>query len=793
MSTPRRIVFVVAWWLLLSALAFVVRRDLVVDSDLRSFMPPARNADQKLLLDEIGNGPASRLLLLGISGAPPERLAALSHGLARTLRNDPHFARVLDGETDAVALAPALLPYRYLLSPTLDKVALDTTFLRDQLEQRVEDLSSPAADMLKDLLPRDPTLEVLALAQRWTPAKVPLTRDGVWFSPRGEALLLAQTHAPGFDPVAQAEAIDALQTAFAVLPDFAAAQLTISGPGYFSVRVGESTRAQAEWLSALGSLGFVALLLLAYRSVGVLVLAALPLASGALVGIAALILAFGSVHGITLAFGFTLLGVAQEYPIRVFSHRRTDADARTSVREVWPLLRLAIVSACIAYVAFFASGVPGLQQLAVFTITGLLVAGAATRWLLPAVLPVHFRDAAESRGLEPTRAWLAALPRPRWLPWLLFALALALLWLAPTPLWQNDLAALTPVPPALLAREGELRDALGAPDVRYLLVLDAATADDVLRLSERLSPQVEQLISAHAVDDVELPSRYLPSLATQRARQATLPNRATLTAALDAALQDLPFQPGLFAPFIEDVETARTLSPLTPAEFARSPFGARLEAMLVPRDGHWLGLATLTGVHDPAAFVALTASNAGQVRLLDLKAASEALIGQYRVRILQALAVALLLLALTVAIAFRDLRRAWHVIAPMSLATLLVLAVLRISGVSLSLFHLVALTLAAGLGLHYALFFERKVENAAEARRTLHATLVCVISAVLVFGLLATSTLPVLRAIGLTVAMGVAFHFCLSILMAQAPLKSVATDGRFLTSAIKDDRKNKPC
>jgi predicted exporter len=60
------------------------------------------------------------------------------------------------------------------------------------------------------------------------------------------------------------------------------------------------------------------------------------------------------------------------------------------------------------------------------------------------------------------------------------------------------------------------------------------------------------------------------------------------------------------------------------------------------------------------------------------------------------------------------------------------------------------------------------VENAAEGRRTLHATLVCVISAVLVFGLLATSSLPVLRAIGLTVALGVAFHFCLSILMAQA-------------------------
>ena len=127
-----------------------------------------------------------------------------------------------------------------------------------------------------------------------------------------------------------------------------------------------------------------------------------------------------------------------------------------------------------------------------------------------------------------------------------------------------------------------------------------------------------------------------------------------------------------------------------------------------------------------------------------------------------------MLLVATVFIAFRNLRRAWHVLAPMTLATILVLAVLRFGGVSLSLFHLVALTLAAGLGLHYALFFEREVPDAAEARRTLHATLVCVISALLVFALLAWSSLPVLRAIGLTVSLGVGFHFCLSILMARS-------------------------
>ncbi len=102
-------------------------------------------------------------------------------------------------------------------------------------------------------------------------------------------------------------------------------------------------------------------MLAAYRSVSSLLLGALPVATGALAGIAVMTLCFAEVHGITLAFGFTLLGVAQEYPIRLLSHRRAGESAVASVRGLWPLLLTAIASACIAYLAFYASGVGGLE------------------------------------------------------------------------------------------------------------------------------------------------------------------------------------------------------------------------------------------------------------------------------------------------------------------------------------------------------------------------------------------------------------------------------------------------
>ncbi|HJU08285.1 MAG TPA: xanthomonadin transporter [Rhodanobacteraceae bacterium] len=768
MNRGAKIALYFAWLIAIAAIGWGVARHLKISSDLRSFMPPPQTADQKLLLDEIGEGPGSRLLLLAIDGAPPEPLAQLSQGLKTALQADPRFLRVSNGNADLNALASSLLPYRYLLSPTLDTHRLDAGYLRDQLTQRLDDLSSPAASMLKTILPRDPTLEILKLAQRWAPAKQPALRDGVWFSSQGEALLVTETRAPGFDPGAQAQAIAALQKHFASLPNSNRARLTISGPGYFSLEVSQRTRAEADRFGFITTLGFVILLLAAYRSAVPLLVTALPLLSGAVCGFAALASMFGEAHGITIAFGFTLLGVAQEYPIRVFSHRRAGQGALQSVRALWPLLATAIVSTCIAYLAFFASGVAGLQQLAVFTITGLIVAGACTRWLLPRVLPERFRDAAQTPGLANAWNFFAHLPRPRWLPWLVLIAGILIVAFAPAKFWENDLSALAPVPKNMLMTQARLGAELGAPDVRYLLVLRAPTADGVLKLSEKITPQIDGLVAHHAVDAVELPSRYLPSIETQRARQVKLPDAKTLQTALAQAGQGLPFRAGLFAPFVADVEAARTLPPLTPEQFEKSPLGARLQAMLLQHDGEWIGLGTLIGVHDPQAIAALSKSTGGAVHLLDLKASSESLLIAYRQRILIALGIAALLLCATVTIALRGPRRALHVLAPMTLATLMVLVVLRAAGIPLSLFHLVSLTLAAGLGLHYALFFERRTDDPAEERRTLHATLVCVISALLVFGVLALSSVPVLRAIGLTVALGVAFHFTLSVLMAPA-------------------------
>jgi predicted exporter len=192
-----------------------------------------------------------------------------------------------------------------------------------------------------------------------------------------------------------------------------------------------------------------------------------------------------------------------------------------------------------------------------------------------------------------------------------------------------------------------------------------------------------------------------------------------------------------------------------------------VDGLLLQRADGATALVALGGLTQPQAVA--TTARANGARLLDLKQASESLVAAYRERVLLALAAAAVLLALTVLVALRSWQRSLRVLAPMALATLLILAVLRGAGVELNLFHLVALVLAAGLGLDYALFFEHAGDARDEQLRTLHAVIVCSITTLLVFALLALSSIPVLRAIGSTVAIGVVANFVLALLVARRP------------------------
>lgn len=777
MTATRRTVLALVWLAVLTIAGYAISQRLHVSGDLRKFMPSAETPAQKLLLDELGEGPGSRLLLLSLSGADAETLAAQSQAVADALSADDRFTFVANGGGDPLAAIPdRLKPYRYLLSPTLDTQRFDGAYLRDELDARVQDLGSPAAGLIEPLLPSDPTLETLHVAEALQGATSPQRLHGVWFDATGrEALMAVETRAAGFDPSGQQAAVDAVQAAFAKARGDSASRLVLTGPGAFSVEIGGRTQREANWIGSVDTLGLIILLLLAYRSWRTPLFGVLPLASAGLAGLGAVALWFPGVHGITVAFGFTLIGVVQDYPIHLFSHQRAGVSPWDNARAIWPTLATGVASTCIAYVTFLFSGVEGLRQLAVFTIAGLLVAATTTRLLLPALIDPAPRDPAASRRLARLWTQVERLPRPpRWLLAVLAVAALAMLRFAPGPFWQNDLSKLTPVRPEALAQDAHLRTALGAPDVRWLLTIRGVDTETALRRTEALQATLDALVAKRVIVGYDSAAKVLPSAAMQRARQAKLPAPDALRASLDDALATSPFRSDAFEAFLADVETARTAPPLTAHALDGTPLATRVGGLLVDHGHGAVALVSMTGLDDPAKVSAAVAGREG-VELLDLKTASESLVVAYRERVLFALGIAALLLIATVWVALRTPRRVLRVLLPMALTTLIILAALRAFGVELTLFHLVALILAAGLGLDYALFFEHAGDGLEDQLRTFHALIVCSLMTFLVFFLLALSSIPVLRAIGMTVTLGVGFNFLLALLIARHPTADAST------------------
>ena len=757
---------VAVWvWLLLLAASLTLALRARFTADLSAFLPRAPSAAQQVLVDELREGVVSRLMLVGIQGAPQATLARISQALANRLERDADFRFVNNGaESRTAADARVLVDHRYLLSPGVTPERFTEAGLHAALEQDLALLASPVSPMVGQLLPRDPTGEILRLLDWFHVQGGPLMRDGVWFSADGKrALLIAQTRAPGFDLDAQERALSAVHAAFAAATSASvtsgeeaegSARVLVTGPGVFAVATRAEIQKDVARISVLAVVIVSTLLLAVFRSWRVLLLTLLPVVSGVAAGVAAVSAAFGSVHGVTLGFGATLLGEGVDYAIYLFTNMGgTNPYARLG--RLWRTLRLGVMTSMCGFGVLLLSDFSGLAQLGLLSITGLLVAFLVTRFVLPALTPEAFRArplAALGPRLLDIVLWL---PRLRYPLVLLSALSLAGLAWQGGRVWDDRLESLSPVPDSDKRLDEQLRRDLGAPDVGQLVVIRGESRTQALELAERAGAILERLQRDGELSGFESPAQFMPSERTQRARQAALPETDTLRRTLTEAARGLPFRVESFGPFLDEVAAANGGALLDRSQLDGTGLGLRLDALLTQRHGAWFAMLPLRGVKDAGRVQgALAELGDADVRTLDLKQEAEALYRDYRRQALWfamsgAGAIALLLL-----VSLRSIRRCADVLLPLAAAVVVTCAAFIAAGGQLGLFHLVGLLLVVGVGSNYTLFFERHNFAAADPQRTVTSLALCNACTVIGFGLLGLAHAPVLHAIGITVAAG---------------------------------------
>ncbi|WP_425605428.1 MMPL family transporter [Pseudoxanthomonas putridarboris] len=736
-----------------------------VDSDVLALLP--QEAGDPLLSDATRRiAEASARQIVVMLGAPSAEAAQRAQAAFREYLEAKQAggeALLVEGDSPADWFAQA----RDFYAPFRDRLL--TPAQREQLAQApTDELAESALASLYGPMggPRltDWRSDPLGLWPQWWQARasgagLALGDDGLLQAEgRHWAVLQFSTHDSAFklDGVRRVQDLldGAMEAAAKVSPDLRA--LNAGVPLHAEAAAVQANREvnTIGW----GSLAAVLLLVwLAFRSLRPLLLVALSLLVGCAVALTVTTLVFGKVHLLTLIFGASLVGVAEDYGIHWFASRQAaPQDRRWSLlRHLLPGLWLALLTSALAYLALGLAPFPGLRQMALFSVVGLTGAFLTVILGFPWLDGGRVRETRFSHWLGGTLARWPRLRRGRatWVS------AVVLLGFSVPGLLlvrsNDDLRSLQSSPPALIEQQREVGRLLGMPSPAQFFLVQGRDAEQVLQREEALVARLGGLAAQDRIGGYRAISDWLPS--RQRQQQ---------DAALTARSEEDVLRQVAQATGEPLARTAFAAGPLDMASFLASPAS-------LPSRHLWLGTigqgqASVVMVDDLSradamALLPVQAEGLEGVRWVDRTADISRLLGHYR-RMMTALLGAGVLLVFGVLYA-RYRRDAWRVIAPTLVAGVLTVALLGWMGQPLQLFNVLALMLLLGMGIDYGIFL---VEHRGDPSAWL-AVCVGATSTWLAFGLLGLSATPALRGFGLTLLFGIGLVWLISPLFRPPP------------------------
>lgn len=748
---------------------------LRLGTDITRFLPVGSESELAVLSSRLTDSPLTRTVVLSIGADELPTAIAAAGELAEALAAHPEVAWVraeLD-ESDLDAIYRLYFERRLgLLSDQPERVlpaSLSDGALRERARVLRLRLASPASSFLETLAARDPLGAFETVVMRMRPQEATLRLEqGQLVTPDGRhAILLLGTVHSAFDSGAQARFLTFLRQRFDALEQKLGPGLVLemSAAGRFSVEAERSIKADVYLIAACSFVGVALVFMTIVASLRGFLISAVPPLSGILVATTLGLLVFGSLDGITIVFGASLMGIVIDYSNHLLLHHGLARPAETpyvTALRLRPSLVLGALTTVASFVGLGVTSFPAFREMAFFATVGVLAGLAVSLWVLPGLLthapPLPERSARLAAWLDGAFHRLGTLPRPVLLaPAGLAGMALFAL---PALDWSDDLSQLTKFDPAMVAEERRVRERVaGLENSRFVIGL-ADDAEAALTLNDDIHARLETAIEAGLLAGVRSLHGLVWSEALQRRNLLQLAADPTLYTRLDAAFQAEGFRPGAFAAFGEELR-APARPPLRLAELQASPLADLLVPYVFALGDRTAVVTYLRGLHEPEPVRAALADLDG-VFLLDQRSFVNEIYREFRETSVRQIGLGCLIVVALLGLRYRAWRPALAAFLPSALVAALVLGALALLGERIHLFHVMSLVMVLGMGVDYGIFCVDSASRGHELGVTLTSLLLSCLTTVLVFGTLALSSQPSLRAIGLTTGLGILLSFLMA-------------------------------
>jgi predicted exporter len=658
-----------------------------------------------------------------------------------------------------------LFPYRYQLLDAQTQATLQNN-PKDLLSRNLETLYSPMAQMTAADLEHDPLLIFSRYFHTQNPINLTLEHGIVVLKDTNQywALLLTDLKDSHLK-------LDKLEYLLVLVNNAKAkmqesdGDLMVTGMPLFTAHGADSAKQEISTVGVGSSVGIIILMLLTFRSLRPLMLSFLAITCGLLAALVVSVLVFGKIHIITLVFGASLIGVADDYALHFMcdSFGAKNWQPRHGLRYIFPGLLIGLLTNLLSYSGLMLSPFPGLQQVALFSAVGLLVAWLTVVLLFPLLL-TRFTPKHQPVILKLANYWQQHWPV--WLlknrRWLVSSLAIFIL----SGLWQltprDDVRLLQSAPAELIKMADKIKQLLPVSPENQFFLVSGSNLDEWHRNEQQLLKGLKSLTAQNKLSSYQGLSDYWPDENTQKSNYQLLDGSLYQTGLLKQYMSDLGFSDKAIKNELNQFTAAKNRTILLPDWLATAD-DSKQNLWLGCNSSQCRSIVSLIGITDLTAVSSL--QNLPGVAWVDQVEQLSSMFARYRIRVSLLLTAAYLLVFIGLGIKF-GWKNALAITSIPVVAALVSLAMMGWFNQLFSLFNLFALLLVLGIGVDDAIFFfmaeasrEKQAspdsDNEDKRASTSLAVTLSALTTLLAFGLLAISSTEIVHAFGFTVATGI--------------------------------------